>query len=150
MSDADHSRWLAQAVDLALENVRAGGRPFGAVLVKDGVVVATGVNRMLATCDPSSHAEMEALRQAGPALGTVDLSGSVLYASGHPCPMCLAAAVMTLVAAVFYSFSNADAEPYGFSSAAVYAALGVRTDPAPLPLKQLDVPSRTASELYGG
>ena len=149
MSDADNRRWLAQAVGLALENVRAGGRPFGAVLVKDGVVVATGVNRMLATCDPSSHAEMEALRQAGPALGTVDLSGSVLYASGHPCPMCLAAAVMTRVEAVYYAFSNADAEPYGFSSTAAYAALGVRTDPAPLPLKQLDVPGRTAAELYG-
>ena len=86
MTDADHRVWLAQAMDLALENVRVGGRPFGAVLVKDGAVVATGVNRMMTTCDPSSHAEMEALRQAGPALGTVDLSGSVLYASGHPVP----------------------------------------------------------------
>ena len=73
MNDAEHRRWLAQAVDLALENVRAGGRPFGAVLVKDGVLIASGVNRMLATNDPSSHAEMEALRQAGPALGGVDL-----------------------------------------------------------------------------
>lgn len=148
MSDAGHRRWLARAVDLALENVRAGGRPFGAVLVKDGAVVATGVNRMLTTCDPGSHAEMEALRQAGPVLGTVDLSGSVLYASGHPCPMCLAAAVMTRVSAVFYAFSNIDAEPYGFSSAAAYQALGVTLDPPPLPLTQLDVPGRTAAELY--
>jgi len=149
VSDADHRRWLAQAVDLALENVRAGGRPFGAVLVRDGEVVATGVNRMLATCDPSSHAEMEALRQAGPALGTVDLSGSVLYASGHPCPMCLAAAVMTRVSAVYYVFSNADAEPFGFASTAAYQALGVTLDPSPLPLTQLDVPGRTAADLYG-
>ena len=149
MSDADHRRWLGQAVDLALENVRAGGRPFGAVLVRDGEVVATGVNRMLATCDPSSHAEMEALRQAGPALGTVDLSGSVLYASGHPCPMCLAAAVMTRVSAVYYVFSNADAEPFGFASTAAYQALGVTLDPSPLPLTQLDVPGRTAADLYG-
>ncbi|MNJ25326.1 Guanine deaminase [compost metagenome] len=119
------------------------------MLVKDGAVVGAGVNRMLATCDPSSHAEMEALRQAGPALGTVDLSGAVLYASGHPCPMCLAAAVMTRVSAVYYAFSNADAEPYGFSSAATYQALGVRLDPPPLPLAQLDVPGRTAAELYG-
>lgn len=149
MSDADHRRWLAQAVDPALENVRAGGRPFGAVLVRDGEIVATGVNRMLATCDPSSHAEMEALRQAGPALGTVDLSGSVLYASGHPCPMCLAAAVMTRVSAVYYVFSNADAEPFGFASTAAYQALGVTLDPSPLPLTQLDVPGRTAADLYG-
>ena len=149
MSEAEHRRWLAQAIDLALDNVRAGGRPFGAVLVKDGALVASGVNRMLATNDPSSHAEMEALRQAGPALGGVDLSGAVLYASGHPCPMCLAAAVMTRVSAVYYAFSNADAEPYGFSSAATYQALGVKLDPPPLPLTQLDVPGRTAAELYG-
>ena len=149
MSDTDHRRWLGQAVDLALENVRAGGRPFGAVLVKDGVVVATGVNRMLATSDPGSHAEMEALRQAGPALGTVDLSGGVLYASGHPCPMCLAAAVMTRISAVYYAFSNADAEPYGFASTAAYQTLGMNLDPPPLPLTQLDVPGRTAADLYG-
>ena len=148
MSNAAHRRWLAQAVDLALENVRAGGRPFGALLVKDGVVVGAGVNRMMATCDPSSHAEMEALRQAGPALGTVDLSGSVLYASGHPCPMCLAAAVMTRVSAVYYAFSNADAEPYGFASTAAYQTLGVTLDPPPMPLTQLDVPGRTAEQLY--
>jgi len=149
MSDAEHRRWLAQAVDLALENVRVGGRPFGAVLVKDGAVVATGVNRMLTSCDPSSHAEMEALRQAGPALGTVDLSGSVLYASGHPCPMCLAAAVMTRISGIYYAFSNADAEPYGFASTAAYQTLGVTLDPPPLPLTQMDVPGRTAAALYG-
>ncbi|WP_312783969.1 nucleoside deaminase [Brevundimonas sp.] len=149
MSDAEHRLWLAQAVDLALENVRAGGRPFGAVLVRDGAVVGTGVNRMMATGDPSSHAEMEALRQAGPALGTVDLSGSVLYASGHPCPMCLAAAVMARVSAVYYAFSNADAEPYGFASTAAYQTLGVTLDPPPLPLTQLDVPRWTAADLYG-
>ena len=149
MSNAAHRRWLAQAVDLALENVRAGGRPFGAVLVKDGAVVGAGVNRMLATCDPSSHAEMEALRQAGPALGTVDLSGSVLYASGHPCPMCLAAAVMTRISCIYYAFSNADAEPFGFASTAAYQTLGMRLDPPPLPLTQLDVPGRTAADLYG-
>lgn len=149
MNDADHRRWLGQAVDLALENVRSGGRPFGAVLVKDGAVVATGVNRMLTSCDPSSHAEMEALRQAGPALGTLDLSGAVLYASGHPCPMCLAAAVMTRVSGVYYVFSNADAEPYGFASTAAYRTLGVSLDPPPLPLTQLDVPGRTAAALYG-
>lgn len=149
MAGAQHRRWLAQAVDLALDNVRAGGRPFGAVLVKDGAVVATGVNRMLATCDPSSHAEMEALRQAGPALGTVDLSGSILYASGHPCPMCLAAAVMTRVSAVYYAFSNADAEPYGFASTEAYQTLGVTLDPPPLPLTQMEVPGRTAADLYG-
>jgi guanine deaminase len=150
MSDADHRRWLTQAVELALDNVRAGGRPFGAVLVKDGAVVGTGVNRMLATHDPSSHAEMEALRQAGPALGGADLSSAVLYASGHPCPMCLAAAVMSRVEAVYYAFSNADAEPYGFSSTAAYAALGVRLDPPPLPLTQLDVPGYAAADLYRG
>ena len=148
MSDVEHRGWLTQAVELALGNVRAGGRPFGAVLVKDGAVVGTGVNRMLATHDPSSHAEMEAMRQAGPALGRTDLSGVVLYASGHPCPMCLAAAVMSRVEAVYYVFSNADADPYGFSSTSAYQALGLGLDSTPIPLRQLDVPGYAAADLY--
>lgn len=148
MSALIHRRWLVQALELARDNGRAGGRPFGAVLVKDGEAVATGVNRIMATHDPSAHAEMEALRQAGPALGDADLSGTVLYASGQPCPMCLAAAVMARVDAVFHVFSNADAAPFGYSSAAAYAALGLSAEGVSLPLTQVDVPGWSAADVY--
>lgn len=115
--------FLEQAIALALDNVEQGGRPFGAVVVKDGEVVATGVNRLLATRDPTSHAELNALRAASQALGTPDLSGCAVYASGHPCPMCLAAMRMAGIAQVFFAYTNEDAEPYGLSTAAVYADL---------------------------
>lgn len=84
-SDAD---FLGQAVDLAMANVRdGGGRPFGALVVKDGEVIATGVNEIGATGDPTAHAELTAIRRAAQALGAPRLDGCVVYASGQPCPM---------------------------------------------------------------
>ena len=145
---AEHHKWLEQAVDLAIENVKAGGRPFGAVLVRDGELLATGVNRMLAIHDPSSHAEMEALRKAGAQMETTDMSGTVLYASGQPCPMCLAAAFATKVSAIYYVFNNADAEPFGFSSQPTYDALNVRMDPPAVPMTQIRLPDRVPADLY--
>ena len=145
----DHLKWLNLAVDLALENVKAGGRPFGSALVRDGECIATGVNQMVALNDPSSHAEMEALRHAGMATGSVDMSGAVLYASGQPCPMCLAAAVMTKVSAIAYVYDNAEAEPFGFSSQPTYDALGVNIDATPIPVFKVSLPDRKPSELYG-
>lgn len=115
--------FLEQAVQLAFENIERGGRPFGAVLVRDGEVVATGVNDVAATNDPTSHAELNALRAASRKLGTPNLGGAIVYASGHPCPMCLAAMRMCGVGAVYFAHSNEDAEPFGLSTAAVYADL---------------------------
>lgn len=150
MSDAieAHRKWLRQAVDLARENVAGGGRPFGAVLVRDDREIATGVNRMLERHDPSSHAEMEALKAAGGKAASTDMRGTVLYASGQPCPMCLAAAFMTGVQAIYYAFSNADAEPYGFSSQPTYDAMGVRLSDPPVPMFQLELPDRSPADLY--
>lgn len=83
-----HQSWLEQAVQLARANHRQGGRPFAALLVRDGQLVASAVNSIHLDGDPTRHAELEALRkasQSGP------LAGSTVYASGHPCPMCLGA-----------------------------------------------------------
>ncbi|MBA4014349.1 MAG: nucleoside deaminase [Phenylobacterium sp.] len=119
-SDAD---FLAQAVDLAMANVLSGGRPFGAVVVKDGVVIATGVNEIGVTGDPTAHAELTAMRRAAQALGAPRLDGCVVYASGQPCPMCLAAMHMTGVRTVRFCYSNDDGEAFGLSTAAVYAQM---------------------------
>lgn len=116
--------FLQQAIDLALANVRdAGGRPFGAVIVKDGAVIATGVNEIGATGDPTAHAELSAIRRAAQVLGTPRLDGCVVYASGQPCPMCLSAMYLTGIGAVRFAYSNADGEPFGLSTASVYAEL---------------------------
>jgi len=121
MSPAE--RFLCEAIDLARENVRKGGRPFGAVLVKDGAVIATGVNEIHATQDPTAHAELQAIRAASRALGSPRLDGCVIYASGHPCPMCLSAMHLTGIREVTYAYSNEDGEPYGLSTAAIYEEL---------------------------
>ena len=119
----DDQRFLRMAIELARDNLRRGGRPFGAVVVKDGEPVAQGVNAILATGDPTSHAELNAIRAASQALGSPDLAGCAVYASGQPCPMCLAAMRMAGIAAVRFAWSNADAEPYGLSTAAIAADL---------------------------
>lgn len=116
-------RFLREAIDLAYQNIGNGGRPFGAVVVKDGKVIATGVNEVHVTNDPTAHAELVAIRAASQALGSPRLEGCAVYASGSPCPMCMAAMRMAGVDDVAFAYSNDDGEPYGFSSAAVYADL---------------------------
>lgn len=116
--------YLNLAISLARSNVlERGGRPFGAVLVKDGEVLATGVNDILATNDPSMHAEMQAIRAAAAALKSPRLDGCAIYASGQPCPMCLSAMHMIGIKAAFFAYSNDDAEPYGLSTARIYAEM---------------------------
>lgn len=119
----DGEAYLQQAIALARSNVEAGGRPFGAVLVRNGAVVATGVNTVLSTRDPTGHAELNAVRAASAALDTADLSGCAVYASGHPCPMCMAAMRLAGIGEVAFACSNEDGEPYGLSTAAIYADL---------------------------
>ena len=121
---ASATDYLLRAIDLAMYNVRAGGRPFGAVVVKEGEVIATGVNAILATNDPTAHAELQAIRAASAVLKTPRLDGCVVYASGHPCPMCLGAIYLTGISAVHYAYSNDEAEGYGLSTARLYAELG--------------------------
>ncbi|WDZ76922.1 nucleoside deaminase [Ensifer adhaerens] len=115
--------YLAEAVALARRNIEKDGRPFGAVVVKDGEIVGRGVNEMLSTGDPTSHAELNALRAAARTLRSPRLEGASVYASGQPCPMCLAAMRMAGITEIAYAHSNADAEPFGLSTAAIYAEL---------------------------
>ena len=140
-----HQEWLEQALQLALHNRQQGGRPFAALLVQGNQLVTSAVNAMHQDGDPTRHAELEALRQAsqvGP------LAGAIVYASGHPCPMCLSALVMNGIAAVYYAFDNEDAAPFGFDSTAAYQKLGLPLAPPPLPLIKLPSPL-AAAELYG-
>ncbi|WP_455273262.1 nucleoside deaminase [Rhizobium herbae] len=121
MSDAD--RFMTEAIALARENVRRGGRPFGAVLVMDGEVVAHGVNGLVETHDPTSHAELLAVRAAAIKRHSPILKGATMYASGHPCPMCLAAMRLAGITDIVYAYSNEDGTPYGLTSAPLYAEL---------------------------
>lgn len=96
---------MERAVELAVENVREGGQPFGAVLVKNNNILAEGVNELHKTYDISGHAELLAIRRAQEQLQTNDLSGYTMYASGEPCPMCLTAMYFAGIEKVFYCAS---------------------------------------------
>jgi guanine deaminase len=139
--------FLQMAVELACTHVsQQGGRPFGAVLVKDGQVVATGVNQILATHDPTAHAEIEAMRAATRHQASPRLDGHVMYASGHPCPMCLAAMYLAGITQVYYAHSNNEAEAFGLSTAKLYAELAKPFAEQSLPLVHL--PVTTAQHPY--
>ncbi len=126
MTDIDI--FLDEAVALAFDNVAQGGRPFGAVVVKDGEIIARAANRMHADSDPTAHAEMLALRAAGKALQSSRLDGCSVYASGQPCPMCLAAMRMSGIDDITFAYSNEQAEPFGLSTAAIAAELSKPLD----------------------
>jgi guanine deaminase len=113
--------FMARAVALSLENVRSGrGGPFGAVIVKDGKVVAEGVNRVTATKDPTAHAEVCAIRQACSTLGVFELTNCEIYTSCEPCPMCLGAIYWARLARVYFGNAAADAAKIGFDDSFIY------------------------------
>lgn len=114
---------MRRAIALARENIHAGGRPFGAVLVRQGQVLAEAANAIHCTADPTDHAEMRAIRQACLALGEPRLDGCVIYASGHPCPMCLAAMYLCGIEQAWYAYSNEQGQAQGLSTAALYERL---------------------------
>lgn len=117
---ADDERFMQMAIDLSVENVANGGGPFGAVIVRDGEVMATGVNRVTATNDPTAHAEVNAVRAACAAVGNFKLTGCTVYSSCEPCPMCLSALYWAGVARIFYGNTKADAKAIEFDDSFIY------------------------------
>ncbi len=130
-----NQEFMQQAIALAVENVTSGrGGPFGAVIVKDGKVIATGANLVTATNDPTAHAEVTAIRNACASLETFSLEGCDIYTSCEPCPMCLAAIYWARCRTIYYGGIAAEAAKAGFDDAFFYEELkkplGERTLPA--------------------
>ena len=123
--DVMREDFMREAIALARSNVAGGGRPFGAVLVRDGQVLARAANRIHETNDPTAHAELLAIHEGAQRAGSPRLDGAVIYASGHPCPMCLAAMHLCGVTRAYYAYSNEEGEPFGLSTAAVYAQMAL-------------------------
>ena len=116
-----HNPFMARAIQLSLENVRSGrGGPFGAVVVKDGVIVAEGTNQVTATNDPTAHAEVVAIRHACRKLNSFELKDCELYTSCEPCPMCLGAIYWARLSSVYFGNVAADAALIGFDDSAIY------------------------------
>ena len=136
----DPTPFLREAIALSVENVAAGrGGPFGAVVVRRGVVIAQGVNCVTAALDPTAHAEIEAIRSACRGLKSFSLAGCVLYSSCEPCPMCLSAAYWARLDAVYWAATQADAARAGFDDAFLYAQIALPPDARTLP--QTPVPA---------
>lgn len=120
MTTETDAPWLAQAIELAVANVAAGGGPFGAVVVRDAMLVSTGQNRVTRDLDPTAHAEVQAIRAACRLVGDFSLAGMTLYTSCEPCPLCVSAALWARLDRVVYAADREDAARGGFDDREFY------------------------------
>jgi guanine deaminase len=129
--------WMKLAFDEAVEGMLANdGGPFGAVIVKDGRVVASAHNEVLKSKDATAHAEMNAIREACRVLDSFDLSGTTLYTSCKPCPMCLGAVLWARIDKVYYSATEEDAARGGFDDSRFYET--IRGQNSSLDMEQIE------------
>jgi guanine deaminase len=136
----DHETFLRRAIELGARGALefGAGGPFGAVVARNGSIIAEGFNRVVAARDPTWHAEMEAIRLAAAALGDFRLAGCTLYASCEPCPMCQAAAHWARLDAIYYASTGADARAFGgFDDTEVRARIALPPDRRTPPCRQL-------------
>ena len=139
-------KFMRLAIDLALENIQNGGGPFGAVIVKDGEVVATGCNRVTASCDPTAHAEVVAIRQACNKLGTYQLTDCDIYTSCEPCPMCLGAIYWARPKRVIYANTREEAAAIEFDDDFIYGEIIAKMEDRKIPF--LHLPHPMAKEVF--
>jgi len=135
---------LQSAVDLATGNVAVGGGPFWALVVRDGVVVATGVNRVTLDLDPTAHAEVTAIRAACRELGVFALTGCTLYTSCEPCPMCAASSLWARLDRVVFCANRDDAADGGFDDRAFYELLAAAPPSWPTAVSELRLATAVA------
>ena len=120
---AQDKAFMREAIRLANERVATGGGPFGAVIVKDGEIIAGSANSVTIDNDPTAHAEINTIRKACKKLGTFDLSGCVIYSSCEPCPMCLGAIYWAHIDRIYYGNTRQDALEIGFADGFLYKEL---------------------------
>jgi len=129
---------MVRAIQLSIDSVRAGeGGPFGAVIVREGKIIAEGVNRVTSTNDPTAHAEILAIRQACEALGVFELKDCELYTSCEPCPMCLGAIYWARLSQIYFANTAEDAAKIGFDDSFIYNELKLAHAERRIPAIQL-------------
>ena len=129
---------MKKAILLSKENIENGGGPFGAIVATpEGKIIATGVNRVTSSCDPTAHAEVNAIRMAAHKLGTFDLSGYEIYTSCEPCPMCLGAIYWAHLDKIYYANNKIDAKNIGFDDSFIYDELDLKPIERKLPSERL-------------
>jgi guanine deaminase len=133
-----HEEFMRMAIGFSEKNVKESlGGPFGAVVVKDGVVIAASGNLVTSSNDPTAHAEVSAIRLACKELNTFDLNGCVIYTSCEPCPMCLSAIYWARLDRVYYANTKVDAAEVGFDDKFIYEELDKPMHERTLPVVQM-------------
>ena len=130
-------KFMRKAIALSIENIDNGGGPFGAVIVKEGKIISSGVNRVTTNTDPTAHAEITAIRKASKKLGTFDLSGCEMYSSCEPCPMCLGAIYWAHLDKLYYGNTKIDAKNIGFDDSFIYDEIDLKPESRKLKSTQL-------------
>jgi len=145
MDETSEQRLMHEAVAAAAEGIRRrDGGPFGAVVVRDGRVIARAWNRVVADRDPTAHAEVNAIRAACAELGRFNLDDCELYTSCEPCPMCLGAIYWARLRAVHYAATRADAAATGFDDATIYEEQALPPDQRAVRFEKADAAEAVA------
>ncbi len=135
----EHEKFMREAVKLSADNMKSlKGGPFGAVVVKDGVIVGRGANSVTSLNDPTAHAEVMAIRDACKNLNSFQLDGCVIYSSCEPCPMCLGAIYWARPSHLYFAAGRADAAAAGFDDSYLYQQIPLEISRRDLPTTQLD------------
>lgn len=130
--------FMREAIDLALTMMREGhGGPFGAVIVKNGIVIARGFNQVTSTLDPTAHAEIDAIRKACQQLGQFRLDDCEIFVNCEPCPMCLAALYWAGIKKITYAATREDAEAIGFADNHIYREISKAPEYRTIPMIQI-------------
>jgi guanine deaminase len=139
------TEFMRRAAKLSAERMREGaGGPFGAVIVKDGQIIAEGWNRVTSTNDPTAHAEVTAIRDACKVLGTFSLAGCEIYTSCEPCPMCLSAIYWARLDRIYFANSRQDAAAIGFDDEFLYREVPKPVEARSIPTVRLALPEAAA------
>ena len=130
--------FMARAIQISIDNVHSGrGGPFGAVVVKDGAIIAEGANQVTATNDPTAHAEVVAIRDACRKLAVFDLEGCEIYSSCEPCPMCLGAIYWSRLSRIYFANADEDASKIGFDDSLIYHEIAQPHSQRKIPMIQM-------------
>lgn len=129
-----NTAFLERAIELAVENARAGGGPFGAVIVRDGKILAEGVNMVISTNDPTAHAEVTAIRNASRVLGAFHMPGCEIYSSCEPCPMCLGAIYWAHLDRVYFGATQREASQSEFDDSHIYEQIALPPESRLIPM----------------
>ena len=131
------NKFMKRAIDLSIKSVDSGTGPFGAVIVKDNKIISEGFNTVTLSNDPTSHAEIVAIRKACKILNNFSLKGCELYSTCEPCPMCLSAIYWARIEKIYYANTRKDAQKIDFDDSLIYSEFKKNIDKRKIPMIQM-------------